>query len=166
MLKEKSVAILNLARATELQAIKQYMQHHYRLEDLEYSELAEAMKDIAIQEMRHAEYFAQRILELGGKPVNADAGLPLDGAEELDRYINDVLLEDDTQEKYREYITALTGNQDYVSAELLKKVLIEEEQHRQYFSAVVEKLMAFGDAYLGDAADKGYEKVSYAKFIY
>lgn len=165
MLKEKSADILNLARAMELQAIKQYMQHHYRLEDLGYSELAEAMKDIAVQEMRHAEYFAQRILELDESPINADAGLPLDGAEELARYSNDVRLEDETQEKYREYITELTENEDYVSADLLKKVLIEEEQHRQYFSDVVGKLMAFGDAYLGDAADKEYEKVSYAKFI-
>ena len=55
--------------AMELQSIHQYMSHHYKLDDLDYGELAAKMKLIAIDEMRHAEAFAERIKELGGEPT-------------------------------------------------------------------------------------------------
>ena len=55
---------MNKARAMELQAISQYMNQHYNLDDMDYGELAKNIKLIAIDEMRHAE----RIKELEGEP--------------------------------------------------------------------------------------------------
>ena len=60
------ITVLNKARAMELQAIHQYMNQHYSLDDMDYGELAANVKLIAIDEMRHAEDFAERIKELGG----------------------------------------------------------------------------------------------------
>ena len=66
--KEKVIDALNKARSMELQAIHQYMNQHYNLDDMDYGEMAAKVKLIAIDEMRHAEAFAERIKELGGKP--------------------------------------------------------------------------------------------------
>ncbi len=85
--KAKVIEVLNKARALELHAIHQYMNQHYSLDDMDYGELAANMKLIAIDEMRHAENFAERIKELGGEPttnkegkvVNTKAAPPMGG---------------------------------------------------------------------------------------
>ena len=53
----------------EIQAIHQNMYPHYRLDDMDYGELAANVKLIALDEMRHSEAFAERINELGGEPT-------------------------------------------------------------------------------------------------
>jgi len=67
--RRKVIDVLNRARAMELMAISQYMNQHYNLDDLDYGELAVKVKLIAIDEMRHAEMFAERIKELAGEPT-------------------------------------------------------------------------------------------------
>jgi len=61
---QKVIDLLNAARARELTAISQYMIQHYELEDTDFGKLAKRMKEIAIQEMKHAEALAERILFL------------------------------------------------------------------------------------------------------
>ena len=69
------VEVLNKARAMELHAVHQYMNQHYNLDDKDYGELAMNMKLIAIDEMRHAEMFAERIKVLDGEPVTDYTGV-------------------------------------------------------------------------------------------
>jgi bacterioferritin len=45
------------------------MNQHYGLDGMDYGELARDMKLIAIDEMRHAEHFAERIKALDGEPT-------------------------------------------------------------------------------------------------
>ena len=59
--KAKVIEVLNKARSMELQAITQYMNQHYNLDDMDYGDMAAKMKLIAVDEMRHAEQFAERI---------------------------------------------------------------------------------------------------------
>ena len=61
--RQKIIEVLNKARSMELQAIHQYMNQHYNLDDMDYGELAANVKLIAIDEMRHAEMFAERRCE-------------------------------------------------------------------------------------------------------
>jgi bacterioferritin len=65
--RQKVIEVLSKARSMELYAIIQYMNQHYNLDDMDYGELAGKVKLIAIDEMRHAEMFAERIKELGGE---------------------------------------------------------------------------------------------------
>ena len=67
--KKNVIEVLNKARAMELLAIAQYMNQHYNLDDMDYGEMAAKVKLIAIDEMRHAEMFAERIKELAGEPT-------------------------------------------------------------------------------------------------
>ena len=53
-------------RGRELTAISQCMIQHYELEDTDFGELLKKMKEIAIQEMKHADAFAERIRFLKG----------------------------------------------------------------------------------------------------
>ena len=79
--RQKVIDVLNEARAMELQAIYQYMNQHYNLDDMDYGELAAKIKLIAIDEMRHAEMFAERVKELGGEPVTGHEGGHCQGPE-------------------------------------------------------------------------------------
>ena len=56
----KVIEVLNKARSMELYAVHQYMNQHYNLDNLDYGEFASKIKLIAIDEMRHAEQFAER----------------------------------------------------------------------------------------------------------
>ena len=69
---KKNVVIdtLNKARSSELAAILQYMSQHYELADKDYGQIAASIKLIAIDEMRHAEMLAERILLLNAKPTS------------------------------------------------------------------------------------------------
>ena len=98
--KEKVIEVLNKARSMELFAIHQYMNQHYNLSDKDYGELAANMKLIAIDEMRHAEDFAERIKELGGEPTAQKDGSVKGGQAVPVIYEDDVNLEDNTIEAY------------------------------------------------------------------
>jgi bacterioferritin len=62
----KSIELLNKAIAEEETALHQYMYFHFVLNNMGYDVLANLFKRIAIEEMRHVEVFAERILFLGG----------------------------------------------------------------------------------------------------
>lgn len=160
----KSIDVLNLARAMELQAISQYMGQHYTLDDKNFPSLAVAMKTVALQEMHHAEMLGLRIRELGGVPVTALAGVP-DTAAEMDYiYQADVTLETDTVDLYGTYIQELEGAGDYPSAQLLKKIIVEEEAHQQYFIDVLGHVNSLGANFLAVQASPDYSVTEWVKF--
>ncbi|HSO19591.1 MAG TPA: ferritin-like domain-containing protein, partial [Desulfosarcina sp.] len=94
--KAKVINVLNKARSMELTAISQYMNQHYNLDDMDYGELAGKMKLIAIDEMRHAEMFAERIKELGGEPTSDLDQKVVKGQKVEQVFTYDAGLEDDT----------------------------------------------------------------------
>lgn len=103
--KAKVIEVLNKARALELHAIHQYMNQHYSLDDMDYGELAANMKLIAIDEMRHAENFAERIKELGGEPTTNKEGKVVTGQDVPAIYESDANQEDATIEAYSQFLT-------------------------------------------------------------
>jgi bacterioferritin len=80
----------------ELQAIHQYMNQHYNLDDMDYGDLAVKVKLIAIDEMRHAEMLAERIKELGGEPT-AELADKIEKGQDVEAiFLFNAGLEDDT----------------------------------------------------------------------
>src|SRR5512136_1722661 len=96
--KKKVIEVLNRARSMELQAIHQYMNQHYNLDNMDYGELAAKVKLIAIDEMRHAEMFAERTKELGGEPTTDLAGKVVKGQKIETVFPFDAVLEDETMD--------------------------------------------------------------------
>lgn len=146
------VDALNQARAMELFAITQYMNQHYGLDSMDYGELAAKMKLIAIDEMRHAEMFAERIKELGGEPTTSYEG-DLKKAQDVRAiYPYDAVLEDDTIDIYSQFLLTCRDNGDAISAKLFETIIEEEQAHMNYFDNVGNHIQTLGDTYLSKIA--------------
>ncbi len=157
--KKKVIDVLNKARSMELLAIYQYMNQHYNLADMDYGDLAAKVKLIAIDEMRHAEMFAERIKELSGEPTS-DIDGKVAKAQKVDIVFPfDAKLEDDTIAAYNEFLLVCRENGDSISMKLFETITDEEQIHFNYFDNVSDHLKKLGAAYLaqiaGTPADTG-----------
>lgn len=148
----KVIEVLNIARSMELQAIHQYMNQHFNLDDKDYGELAANMKLIAIDEMRHAEAFAERIKELGGDPTT-ELKAPVTKGQDVQQIYNfDAAAEDNTIDAYNSFIKVCNDNGDILSARLFETTIEEEQAHLSYYENVAEHLKTLGDTYLSKIA--------------
>lgn len=157
--RKKVIEVLNRARAMELHAISQYMNQHYNLDDMDYGELAANVKLIAIDEMRHAEMFAERIKELGGEPTAEPAAKVERGQKLETMFPFDAGLEDDTMDVYNTFAQVCRDSGDTISMKLFEAIIEEEQAHFTYFSNVAEHIKTLGAVYLsqiaGTPADTG-----------
>lgn len=150
--KSKVIEVLNKARAMELHAIGQYMNQHYTLDDLDFGELAAQMKLIAIDEMRHAEMFAERIKTLGGEPTTFAANTVERGQGMELIFGFDTDLEDQGIAAYNDFLKVCQANGDSVSAKLFDGIIDEEQLHLTYFENVAGHITKLGAAYLAQKA--------------
>ena len=157
--KKKVIEVLNRARAMELQAIHQYMNQHYNLDDRDYGELAANIKLIAIDEMRHAEIFAERVKELGGEPVTEPAGKVEKAQPTEDIFSFDAEQEEGAIDAYNQFLLVCRENGDSTSMKLFESIIDEEQEHLSYFDNVHEHIKTLGAAYLariaGTSSDTG-----------
>ncbi len=150
--RDKVIEVLNQARAMELYAIGQYMNQHYNLDDMDFGELAAKVKLIAIDEMRHAEQFAERIKELGGEPTTETAD-KVKRAQKVEAIFPfDSKLEDDTIFTYNQFLNVCRENGDSVSLKLFEAIIDEEQVHYNYFDNVDDHIKNLGQAYLARIA--------------
>jgi bacterioferritin len=150
--KSKVIEVLNKARAMELHAIGQYMNQHYALDDMDFGELAAQMKLIAIDEMRHAEMFAERIKELGGEPTTFAANTVERGQGMEVIFAFDTELEDEGIAAYNEFRTECHESGDSISGKLFDGIIDEEQAHFNYFDNVDGHIKKLGAAYLAQKA--------------
>lgn len=143
---------LNKARAMELHAIHQYMNQHYNLDDLDYGELAAKVKLIAIDEMRHAEMFAERVKELGGEPVTEHGAKVKKGQKVQEVFPFDAKLEDNTIDVYNQFLAICRENGDSISMKVFETIIDEEQTHYNYFDSVDEHIKSLGDTFLAKIA--------------
>jgi bacterioferritin len=150
--RKKVIEVLNKAREMELYAINQYMNQHYGLDDMDYGELAKNIKLIAIDEMRHAEMFAERIKELGGEPV-AGFGDEVQRDQKVDQiFPYDSKLEDDTVDAYNQFLLTCRENGDSTTVKLFEQIIDEEQEHLSYFDNIAEHVKSLGNVYLARIA--------------
>ena len=150
--KEKVIEALNKARAMELHAIGQYMNQHYGLDDMDFGELAAQMKLIAIDEMRHAEMFAERVKELGGEPLADPAAAVKKGQEVEEIFGFDSNLEDNTIAVYNDLYALCQECGDSISAKIFDDIIDEEQAHFNYFDNVDGHISKLGPSYLANKA--------------
>lgn len=153
------IEVLNKARSMELQAIHQYMNQHYTLDDMDYGDLAANLKLIAIDEMRHAEMFAERVKELGGEPTAEPKDKIVKGQKVEIIFPFNSGLEDDTLDVYNQFLLVCRENGDSTSMKLFENIVDEEQIHYNYFSNVSDHIKELGPSYLariaGTPADSG-----------
>lgn len=150
--KQNVIEVLNQSRAMELQAIGQYMNQHYNLDDMDYGDMAAKVKLIAIDEMRHAEMFAERIKELGGEPTTEPAAKVVRGQKVEAIFPFDVEQEDDAIRAYNQFLLTCRENGDSTSMKLFEAIIDEEQMHFNYFDNVTGHIERLGQAYLAQIA--------------
>ena len=150
---KKVIDLLNAARSRELTAIQQYMNQHYELEDKDFGTLAKKMKEIAIQEMKHAEALAERILFLKGTPTYKPDAEIQKGQDIPAMLVTDTKLETNAIKMYNEASVICAAENDQISKNLFEKLLGEEEDHLNFFENTGEHVEKLGAAYVATLAD-------------
>ena len=164
MRRGKVIEVLNIARSRELMAIYQYMNQHYSLDKLDYGELAKQIKLIAIDEMRHAEQFAERIKELnGGAPTTEPVAKATVEQQVHEMFPFDSGLENDTIHAYNDFARICLENGDSQTMELFEDIIGEEQEHLNYFDNVHDHIQGLGASYLATIAGTSSSTGGYSK---
>ena len=152
---KKVIDLLNKARASELTAISQYMAHHYELDDSDFGKLAKILKKTGIEEMKHAEKLAERILFLGGTPTTKPDGEAKKGQEIAKMLATDIGLETGAVKMYNAAANACAAEKDQISKQLFEELLADEEEHLDVFQNIKEHVDKLGAAYLATLTGGG-----------
>lgn len=133
--RENVIKILNEALATELVCILRYKSHYFRAEGVKANVAAEEFMEHANQEQDHADWLAERIVQLGGSPNFSPDGLLsrshaefVEGSDLREMIEEDLVAERIAIDSYRE-IARYLGDKDPTSRRLMEQILEQEEEH-------------------------------------
>ena len=138
MEKEKIIELLNEDLEDEHGAIIQYLIHAYAMGE---GEMACEIEAIAREEMRHLDWLAENIVELGGVPSLKRGEMKLEGESVVDWMRNDVSLEEGALAQYGERIRAIDNPR---IKRLLQRIRSDETAHHAAFQHFVEKAQKEG----------------------
>ena len=125
----KVIEFLNKVLYNELTAINQYFLHSRMFKDWGYRELAEHEYKESIEEMKHADTLIERILFLDGLPNLQHLGKLHIGENVPECIQGDLDLELVAAKDLRAAIAHSEGIADFVSRDLFKNILHDEEEH-------------------------------------
>ncbi len=125
----KVIQHLNQALKAELTAINQYFLHSRMFEDWGFARLAKKEYDESIEEMNHADKLVKRVLFLEGLPNLQDLGRLRIGENPIEALECDLALEQEAIPMYREAVAYAESVGDYISRDLFKTILDDEEEH-------------------------------------
>jgi bacterioferritin len=133
--RDKVVAILNEALATEIVCVLRYKRHYFMATGIHAQSVAQEFLEHANDEQGHADQIAMRIVQLGGEPNFDPDGLTtrshaeyVEGDSLVDMIREDLVAERIAIESYGEIIRFL-GERDVTSRRLMEQILAVEEEH-------------------------------------
>ncbi|MBY8827193.1 bacterioferritin [Hephaestia mangrovi] len=126
---DKVIELLNEALKNELTAINQYFLHYRMLDHWGVRRLAKFEYDESIDEMKHADWLAERILFLDGLPNFQLLGRLRVGETVEEVLKGDLSLELEAVKQLKGAIAHCETVHDYVSRDLFAKILESEEEH-------------------------------------
>ncbi len=146
--REKSIELLNKAAADELQATLQYMYFHFHLDDQGFGPLAILFKRTAIEEMRHVELVAERILFLKGDVEMLPAG-PVEKITDPQKILLKARqMEEESAADYNKSAIACSENADSASKQIFESLVTDEERHFDQYDKQLDNIKRFGVNYL------------------
>lgn len=141
---EGVIDFLNKALTNELTAINQYWLHYRVLADWGVSRLAEYERHESIDEMKHADQLAERILFLKGLP-NFQAIHRLKVGETVEEILRaDLAVEHEAIPLLRDAIAHCESVRDYVSRDLFAAILASEEEHVDFLETQFDMIERMG----------------------
>jgi bacterioferritin len=130
-MKGKPEVLEQLAKmlSEELAAVNQYILHAEMQENWGYHKLSGLTKKQAVGEMKHAEALIERILFLEGMPAMDKMDRLRIGKDVKQQIANDLELERGAVAAYNKAIKICREAGDNASADFLKEILKDEEEH-------------------------------------
>ena len=133
--REKVVAVLNEALATEIVCVLRYKRHYFMATGIHANAVAQEFLQHATDEQGHADRIAGRITQLGGEPNFNPEGLAtrshsqyVEGNSLVDMIREDLVAERVAIESYSEMIRYVADG-DPTTRRILEEILAKEEEH-------------------------------------
>lgn len=140
----KVIKFLNQVLSNELTAVNQYWLHYRMLDNWGVAKLAAYTRHESIDEMKHADQLAERILFLEGLP-NFQALGKLHIGENVEEILKaDLKLEEEAIPLLREAIVHCEKVRDFVSRDLFASILASEEEHVDFIETQFEMIARMG----------------------
>ena len=140
----KVIEFLNKALTNELTAINQYWLHYRMLKNWGVSKLADYERHESIDEMKHADRLADRILFLEGLP-NFQALHSLKIGESVEEILkSDLSLELEALPLLRDAIQHCESVRDFTSREIFEDILESEEEHIDFVETQFDLIERMG----------------------
>ena len=140
----KVIEHLNIQLTNELTAINQYFLHARTLRHWGVTLLGKKEYEESIEEMRHADWLIERILFLGGLPNVQRLNTIMIGQDVQEILECDLKLEAKALEDLREGVAYCESVRDYVSRDLLLKILSDEEEHEDFIDRQFDLIKQMG----------------------
>jgi bacterioferritin len=140
----KVIEFLNQALKNELTAINQYFLHYRMLDNWGVNRLAKFEYGESIDEMKHADKLAARILFLDGLPNFQMLGRLRIGESVEEVLKADLALEEEAIPPLREAIVHCEKVRDFVSRDLFADILENEEEHVDTLETQFEMIRQMG----------------------
>jgi len=135
---QKLKDLLNAAIAREIQVSVQYMWQHVQWMGVDHFAVSDRFKEIAVQEMKHAEKIAERLWYLGGIPTTKPAPINVGG--ELWEMVDlDIKAELEAIELYKKIENVADAEKDPTTRFIFESILEDEEDHHDFFTSLKEK---------------------------
>jgi bacterioferritin len=150
----KVIGFLNKALYNELTAINQYFLHAKMLKNWGLKTLAAHEHHESIDEMKHADALAERILFLDGLPNFQALGKLRIGETPVEILRCDLALELEAVPLLREAIAHCETVSDFVSRQLFADILNSEEEHIDWIETQLSLVERLGEQnYLAQTLD-------------
>ncbi|MGL5837760.1 MAG: bacterioferritin [Sphingorhabdus sp.] len=138
------IEFLNEALKNELTAINQYWLHYRLLDNLGVKKLAEMERHESIDEMKHADKLAERILFLDGLPNFQMLGRLRVGESVEEILKADLELEYEAIPLLKDAVAHCETVRDYVSRDLFADILESEEEHVDFLETQFDLIRQMG----------------------
>ena len=139
------IAMLNDALATELVCVLRYKRHYYTVSGRANGLVKDEFLEHAKEEQDHADWLAERIVQLNGSPnfnpatLMARSHAEYDESDDVQAMVRaNLIAERVAIESYRQMIAAI-GDRDPTTRQLLVKIMADEEEHADDMRDLMEK---------------------------